>query len=329
MRMRDVDLASRLLGGSVLAASDESFGEKENLIVPGAPGIPPGTYGHKGEIVDGWETRRRRGAGPGFDWALVRLGASGVITSVDVDTTSFTGNYPAQASVHACTVDGYPSPDELEAPEVAWAELVPPSPLRGDAHNVFPVRARARYTHVRLCAYPDGGIARLRVAGVVRADPGRFAGLTRDLAAVEHGGLVVESSDDFYSAPSALILPGPARHMGEGWETRRRRGGGHDWVVLRLAAAGWVREVEVDTTHYKYNASSHVALSGWTSPDRSFPILERTRLQPDTRHLFRVPPGPAVTHVRLDAYPDGGLSRLRLHGELTADGRAGLAAAWR
>jgi allantoicase len=319
-----MDLASRLLGGSVLAASDESFGEKENLLVPGGPRVAPGTYGHKGEIVDGWETRRRRV--PGHDWALVRLGAPGVITSVDVDTTGFTGNFPAEASVHACTVDGYPSTAELG--EVAWVELVPSSPLHGDTHNVFPVRDLMRYTHVNLGIYPDGGVARLRVTGRVCPDPRRFDGLTRDLAAAEHGGLVVDSSDGFYSSPAALLLPGPARHMGEGWETRRRRGGGHDWVVVRLAAAGWLREAEVDTTHYKYNASAEVELHGWAAEESPVPLLGRTRLQPDTRHQFRLAAAPAVTHVRVDVYPDGGLSRLRLLGELTPAGRAALAAAY-
>ncbi len=232
-----VDLASRLLGGTVMAASDESFGEKENLLVAGPPRIPPGSYGHKGEIVDGWETRRRRV--PGHDWALVRLGAPGVIASVDVDTTSFTGNFPELARVEAATVDGYPSPAELDA--VRWTELVPRSPLHGDAHNVFAVHGTARYTHLRLSIYPDGGVARLRVLGEVCADPRRFDGVLRDLAALEHGGVVADSSDGFYSAPEALLRPGPARHMGEGWETRRRRDGGHDWVVVRLAAPGRLR----------------------------------------------------------------------------------------
>ena len=88
----EIDLASRWLGGSVVAASDESFGEKENLLTPDAPSFVPGRYGNRGEIVDGWETRRRRDGG--HDWTLIRLGWPGVITSVDVDTSFFTGNYP-------------------------------------------------------------------------------------------------------------------------------------------------------------------------------------------------------------------------------------------
>jgi allantoicase len=66
------DLASRWLGSSVVAASDESFGDKENLLTPDAAAFEPGHYGNRGEIVDGWETRRRRDGG--HDWVVVRLG---------------------------------------------------------------------------------------------------------------------------------------------------------------------------------------------------------------------------------------------------------------
>src|SRR5579864_2149007 len=93
----EVDLAARLLGGTVVAASDESFGEKEHLLNVGPASFEPGRYGPHGEIVDGWETRRRRE--PGYDWVVVRLGLSGRISTVDVDTTSFTGNFPPECAI--------------------------------------------------------------------------------------------------------------------------------------------------------------------------------------------------------------------------------------
>jgi allantoicase len=329
-----VDLAVRSIGGSAMLASDESFGEKENLLVPSPPQVVPGSYGHKGELVDGWETRRRRS--PGHDWVLVRLGAPGVIDAVDIDTTGFTGNFPASARVEACDVGGYPSPADLDAPEVEWHEIVPAVPLVGDRSNAFDVAAAGRCTHVRLSIFPDGGVARLRVYGRVVPDRWRFLGITVDLAAVELGGLVVASSDDFYSSAGVLNLPGLARHMGEGWETRRRRGPGHDWVVVRLAGPGRVRMVEVDTSYFKYNASAECALFGWAagagsvgpsepsgpsgssepSGDGWLPLVARRRLEPDTRHFFPVDPYQVISHVRLDAYPDGGISRLRVLGEL-------------
>jgi allantoicase len=281
------DLASRWLGGSVVAASDESFGEKENLLTPAPAAFEPGRYGPRGEIVDGWETRRRRS--PGHDWAIIRLGAPGVITAVDVDTSFFTGNFPAEVSVEACGCEGYPAPEEL----TGWERLVPRSALAGDSHNVFPVTDGRRYTHLRLSAYPDGGIARLRVPGRVVPDPRGLEDLTIDLAGQAYGGVVVASSDDYFTSAAQLNRPDRARTMGEGWETRRRRDGGHDHVVFRLAFPGVVRRIVVDTAHFKYNASAEVALTGSAqdlpppagSPARR-PLLGRTRLQPDTRHEF-------------------------------------------
>src|ERR1041384_7363256 len=138
------DLAVRSLGGAVMAASDESFEEKENLISPWEPAFQPETFGLKGQEYDGWETRRRRT--PGHDWAVVRLGRPGVIRGVGIDTAWFTGNYPPQAMVEACTADGHPSADEL----TGWTEIVPDSPLGGDAAHEFVVAAERRFTHVRL-----------------------------------------------------------------------------------------------------------------------------------------------------------------------------------
>ena len=105
------DLAGRALGGSVIYANDELFAERENLIKPEEPVFRPHTFGHKGQIMDGWETRRRRE--PGSDAAIVRLGCGGVVRRVVVDTSYFTGNYPPEVSVEACGAEGYPSPADL------------------------------------------------------------------------------------------------------------------------------------------------------------------------------------------------------------------------
>jgi allantoicase len=324
--MPAADLASRWLGASVVSASDESFGEKENLLTPTPAAFEPGHYGNRGEIVDGWETRRRREGG--HDWAIVRLGAGGIITSVDVDTSFFTGNYPQSVSVEACGCEGYPSPAELAAPSAGWETIVASAALTGDSHNVFEVTDRRRFTHVRLSAYPDGGIARLRVHGEVVPDPRGLDDLTIDLASQQYGGAVVASSDDFYTSASTLIRPDRARTMGEGWETQRRRDAGHDFAVLRLAFTGRVRRVIIDTAHFKYNASAAIALWGCAkemapeqdSPDW-LPLLDRARLQPDTKHIYDLAETDPVSLVRLDAFPDGGLSRVRLIGVIDQDAR--------
>jgi allantoicase len=318
------DLASRLLGGGVVAANDEFFAARDNLVNPQPPGFTPHTFGPKGQVYDGWETRRRRE--PGHDHAVVRLGVAGVVREVVVDTAYFTGNFPPHASVEACGMEGYPSPEELAAAD--WVTLVPRSPLTGDCRNVFTVDTPMRFTHVRLSIYPDGGVARLRVHGEPVPDPRFLLAGPIDLAAMEHGGLVVDCSDMFYGSPNNLLAPGQARSMGEGWETARRRDGGNDWVRIRLAAPGVIRLAELDTTHFKGNAPGAASLHGLGADGTWHQILPRTRLQPDTRHRFRISDRPPVTEVRLDVYPDGGMARLRLYGEPTAQARADLTQRW-
>jgi allantoicase len=308
------DLASRLLGGAAVACNDEFFAAADNLVEPTAAVFSPKTFGAKGQVYDGWETRRRRE--PGHDWVIVRLGVAGVIRGVVVDTSWFTGNFPPHAGLEATTVDGYPSVDELAAAD--WVEVVSRSSITGNSRHLFRVSAPVRFTHVRLNIYPDGGVARLRVHGEAVPDPRwlDIRGLI-DLAALASGGLVVGCSNMFYGTPNNLLLPGLARTMGEGWETARRRDDGNDWVMVRLGVPGTVRVVELDTSHFKGNAPGWASVTGFDTGGESVRLLPRTRLQPDTPHRFVVPAEVAkpVTQVRLDIYPDGGMARLRLLGE--------------
>jgi allantoicase len=331
----------------VIAASDEFFAEKENLINPGAPTFSPHTFGHKGQVYDGWETQRRRGPGRALpadgehDWVIVRLGAPGVVHAVVVDTAHFTGNFPQACSVEACWAGGYPDLAALES--ARWVEIVQRSPLKGNTPHVFeiPGPARHRYSHLRLRIYPDGGVARLRVHGVVVPDPALLEGLTFDLAALESGGDVAACSDRFYSAPRNAISPGLSRVMGEGWETRRRRLPGNEWLAIRFAAAATVSLAEVDTSGYIGNSPGMAELRGslraanktdesnpWDEPSLWNPLLKRTSLLPDTPHRFRIASCGPVDMVRLDVFPDGGVARLRLYGSLTAEGLTEVRRRW-
>ncbi|OSC76572.1 allantoicase [Streptomyces sp. BF-3] len=330
-----VDLADRRLGAGVIAANDEFFAERENLLKPEPAVFDPEHFGHKGKIMDGWETRRRRGVSAAephptaddHDWALVRLGAPGVIRGIVLDTAHFRGNYPQRVSVQATSVEGAPGPEQLLADDVKWEEILPPTPVRGHAANAFEITSGRRYTHIRLCQHPDGGIARLRVHGEVVPDPAWLAALgTVDLISVLNGGTYEDASDRFYSSPTQIILPGTSRKMDDGWENRRRRvRDTNDWVRFRLPAQGAVRAIEIDTAYLKGNSAGWIALQGRNGDTGEwFEILPRTRLQPDTLHRFVLRAQAVVTHVRLDAFPDGGVARMRLHGTLTESGAAEL-----
>jgi allantoicase len=334
------------LRGSVVAASDEFFAAKENLIKPTAPVFVPDTYSAKGQVYDGWETRRKRGPGGELpdrgerDWVIVRLGVPGVVRSIVVDTAHFTGNYPQACSADGCSATGYPTAEELaaECGPGQWREIVPRGLVTGDARHSFRVTSGRRLTHLRLNIFPDGGVARLHVHGEVVPDPAMLAGLTVDLAALENGADIAGRSDQFYSSPRNLISPGLSRVMGEGWETRRRRRPGYEWLVVRLAGQGVIQMAEIDTSWYRGNQPESASLQMMNAPgpapagsladDKAWrDLLPRTRLLPDTPHRFRVDGGPA-THIRLNIFPDGGVARLRLYGLLTDDGLATVERRW-
>ncbi len=324
------DLAVRTLGGSVVYANDEAFADRENLIRADAAAFDESSFGHKGKVYDGWETRRRRERG--HDVAIVRLGAPGVVRGVVIDTAWFKGNYPPEASVEAACVSGYPSVAEL-VDDTTWETILARSEIKGDTENAFSVDSERRWTHVRLSIYPDGGVARFRVHGEVLPDPRVLDAMgSLDLAALDNGALVVDCSNTFYSSPNNLISPGLTRTMGEGWETARRRDDGNDWVTVQLAGAGTLVMAELDTSYFLGNSPGWAALSGYdgasAESSERIELLPRTRLQPDTRHRFLLSGPRQVTHVRLDIYPDGGMSRLRLLGSLAPQGRERVGLRW-
>jgi allantoicase len=325
-----VDLAAEKVGGAVLFANDEFFAPKENLLKASAPIFIEDKYTDLGKWMDGWESRRRRT--PGFDWCIIRLGLPGIIRGVVVDTSFFRGNYPEHFSLEACALDGQPTSEDLQKDSVNWTPLLPQLPLAGDSQNSFAVTGEQRVTHLRFNIYPDGGVARLRVYGEVLPDWERLRriGGDVDLAAVENGGRVISCSDMFFGHRHNLIMPGRAANMSDGWETKRRRGPGHDWVIIKLGAVGHVRRLEVDTAWFKGNFPESCSLEGANAGDLAEDkltdlsvawksILPRTKLQAHMRHFFEneILDAGQVSHLRFNIFPDGGVSRLRVYGTLS------------
>jgi len=321
-----VDLGSERIGGVALLANDDFFAGKENLLKPGRGVFIPDQYTDHGKWMDGWETRRRRT--PGHDWCVVQLGLRGVIKTVDIDTNHFLGNHPPFASLDAlCLTTEFPR--DLTAVEgLSWTPILPRSPLNPGAQNLFPITGDQPWTHVRLNIIPDGGVARLRLYGMVVPDWNKLkAGELVDLAAIENGGVPLACSDMFFSSMNNLIMPGRSANMGDGWETKRRRGPGNDWIILKLGLPGTLRKIEVDTNHFKGNYPDMCSIDGCAAPgastdDLTSPetrwdeILPQTKLEAHTRHFFEreLSPISDCTHIRLNIYPDGGVSRLRVWG---------------
>jgi allantoicase len=332
------DLASSRVGARAVAASDDFFASKTNLLKPQPAVFIPGKFTPWGKWMDGWESRRRRK--PGHDWCIVALGMRGRVRGGNVDTSHFTGNYPSHCSIDAVDANTPLRSSTYAVEGPPWTSLVPKFALRGDSNNFFEVADERPWTHLRLNIFPDGGVARLRVHGDVEVDwvPVARSGRVVDLASIRNGGLVLAASDVHFGAKDNLIMPGRAANMGDGWETRRRRGPDPDawtglmadWAIVRFGSAGVVHRIEIDTNHFKGNYPDSASIDGCLLPGASLDalmsavwttILPQTKLRAHHRHFFSTPLRPAgrVSHVRLHIFPDGGISRLRVHGTVAPD----------
>ena len=115
--------------------------------------------------------------------------------------------------------------------------------------------------------------------------------------------------------------------MGDGWETKRNRTPNNcDWVIIKLAVKGHINRIVVDTKHFKGNYPDSCMIEGCSSQNDEavlsnqvewFPLVPNHKLEPDTAHIYtKIENHSEVTHVRLNIYPDGGISRLRLFGKI-------------
>ena len=322
-----MDLASERLGGRALLTSDDFFAAKENLLKKIDPIFIPDKYTDNGKWMDGWESRRKRGVNhESHDWCIVKLGGAGSIYGVDVDTAFFTGNFPESFSLEAAQSGGEGSQD-ANSELLSWTEIIPRKKLKGGSHNYFEIKKKAandRWTHVRLKIFPDGGVARLHVYGVVKPLWETLENATIDLAGAQFGAVVVDCNDNYFGHKDNLIMPGRSQNMGDGWETRRKRGineNTHDWIVVRLGHRGIIKKIEVDTNFFKGNYPDScliAAADGFAGAKTKWiEILPRTKLHAHTQHFFGrelLSSGKPFTHVRLKIFPDGGVSRLRVNG---------------
>lgn len=316
------DLAAERLGGKVLYTTDDFFAEKENLIKPGRGIFIPDKYTDRGKWMDGWESRRKRT--PGHDWCIIQLATSGVIQGVDIDTNHFLGNHPPHASIEACNIENADL-EQLISDESLWTEVLPKSPLDPGSQHFFEIDSNQQWTHLKLHIYPDGGVARLKVYGEVQKDWSPHLNTTTlDLAAAINGGKALLCNDMFFSSKDNINMPNRGVNMGDGWETKRNRTPeNRDWLILKLAHRGILQKVHLDTCHFKGNFPDTFSIDGinvgegesvaddstWT------PIMDKTKLQADCIHEHNelINKGP-FTHIRLNIFPDGGVSRLRLYG---------------
>ena len=314
-----INLASPKLGSLGVKANDEFFAPLKRMLLDNEPIFIPDKYDDHGKWMDGWETKRRRV--PGNDWCLIKLGSPGIIKEIDVNTKFFTGNYPPQASI-----EGIYSESEPDIDDKKWLTILEKVDLDGDKINKFGVKKKNIINWIKVNIYPDGGIARLRLWGDVYQNWDNFDNnKIIEISALKNCGKIISYNNAHYGDVSALLSEGRGKNMGDGWETRRRREPGNDWIIIELGKKARLEEVEVDTAFFKGNFPESCSVEGvnadgnienienldWT------PIISKTALKADTIHKIKIENKYKQTifsHVRLNIFPDGGVSRFRVYG---------------
>jgi allantoicase len=327
------NVAAANFGAKALYCTDDFFAEMENLLKSGRGIFIADKYTERGKWMDGWESRRKRTEG--HDYCIIQLGAESQIAGFDIDTNFFLGNHPPFAKIEACNLPPNASTEDAKN-QSQWDEVIAKMPLNAGSQHfvaIAPAFANKSYTHVKLHIYPDGGVARLKVYGKVVVDWTSRKEETLDLASANFGAKAVVCNDMFFSHMDNLLMPFRGANMGDGWETKRNRTpNNRDWIVVQLAHKGTINSVLIDTRHFKGNYPDTFSLDGICSDEAIditlenvnalpwLPILDKQKLEADTEHAYSLEgtahENKAFTHVRLNIFPDGGVSRLRLFGKI-------------
>jgi allantoicase len=205
-----------------------------------------------------------------------------------------------------------------------WIEILPKVELQGNSQNKFDISSDQSFTHLRLHIYPDGGVARFRVYGNPKI-PDTSDNELKDFALSDNGGEMISCSDMHFSHMGNLIKTTPGVDMSDGWETKRRRGPGYDWSILKLGSPCTIERVIVDTLHFKGNFPDTCSIDGCFEPDRTHDsinenntiwseLLPKSKLSANQETVFILNLDSPMTHIRFNIYPDGGVSRLRILG---------------
>jgi allantoicase len=316
-----VNLASPKMGTKILAFSDDFFGEVTRMLNDKDPIFIEDKYDNHGKWMDGWESKRRRDGGN--DWAIIKLGSAGIISKIEIDTSYFTGNFPPFFSLEGIYSETEPDKDSN------WKTLIDKTSLIGDCKNNFELNLKETLNFIRLQIFPDGGVARIRLFGEVKYNWKQFnSDEIIELSSLKLGGSILAYNNAHYGDVSALLSDGRGKTMGDGWETRRRREPGNDWIIIKLAQKGNIEKIEIDTAHFKGNYPDRASIQA-TSIDKNITtkdliqnsenwniILNETKLSADNIHKYKINSNSKneATHIRLNIYPDGGVSRLRIFG---------------
>ena len=316
-----IDLAQSRLGTKVVYKTDEFFAPAKRIINPWPPIFKEGVFDKHGKWMDGWETRRKRNKG--HDYLILKLGKPGKIYQVDVDTSYFSGNHPSKISLEACY-----SKKNLPEKNCKWIKILNKKKTRANSHHFFNIKNKSIFSHIRLNIYPDGGVARIRIYGTMQIKK-KFGKKIINLTSVLNGATPIACNNEHFGRAENILAPGRGKNMGDGWETRRSRGKNYDWLILKCATAGKINKIQIDTHYFKGNYPDKCSLQAAYVHEKTSSksivykskkwklLLNKVKLHAHKKHNFKniLMKNNKVNYIRINIFPDGGISRIRAFGK--------------
>ena len=186
--------------------------------------------------MDGWESRRKRTSG--HDYIVLKLGKPGKISKIDVDTSHFNGNQPSMVSIEGA------NSNSNKIKQFKWTSILSKKKVKANSHHFFSVKNNKIFTHIKFNIFPDGGVARLRLYGSI-AKSKKFKNKKINLASLLDGASVIACNNEHFGKAENILAPGKAKNMGDGWETRRRRDKGFDWLILNSISGNKINKIGI------------------------------------------------------------------------------------
>jgi len=318
-----INLAEPRLGSKVIFKTDDFFASAHRILKSENPIFKEGIFDNNGKWMDGWETRRRRTKG--YDYLIVKLGKPGKIFNADLDTTHFSGNQPTHASIEACFSRNKPNK------KTKWITILNKKKLGPNKNHNFTTKNKSIFNYVKLNIFPDGGIARIRLFGKIDMEKVNISRKITNLSSVLNGASIVGCNNEHFGRAENVIAPGKSKNMGDGWETRRSRGKNFDWLIIKFGKIGIINKLEVDTHHFKGNYPDSCSVQTAKiqkkvsnnfivrNSSRWKVILNKARLKANKKHVFKnnQMKKNKVNFLKINIYPDGGISRIRAFGKFT------------
>ena len=315
-----IDLAQPRLGTKIIYKTDDFFASANRIISPSKPIFKEGVFDKHGKWMDGWESRRKRTSG--HDYIVLKLGKPGKISKIDVDTSHFNGNQPSMISIEGA------NSNSKKIKQFKWISILSKKKIKANSHHFFSVKNNKVFTHIKFNIFPDGGVARLRLFGSITKS-NKLKNKKTNLASLLDGASVIACNNEHFGKAENILAPGKAKNMGDGWETRRRRGPGFDWLILNSLVGKEIDKIEISTHHFKGNFPNRCSLQAtYISKSKNSKtivnssvkwkyLLKNAKLSSNKIHIFKnnLMKKDKINFIKISIFPDGGISRFRIYGK--------------